>query len=144
MKCQMCNGEGGKIPHPENYGSYREDCPTCNGTGKQPPVDRLLRFEEYMEKTQGTSADNVYWEAHAYVATLEAELSAARGEIEKKTESIKMLVLDAKRLEDENERLKKAELRASKGVVYLSGLLSVKTKEKLSVDWIQEALNLED
>ena len=42
------------------------------------------------------------------------------------------------------ERLKKAELRATKGVVYLAGLLSVKTKEKLSVDWIQEALNLED
>jgi len=39
--------------------------------------------------------------------SLEAELDAARGEIEHKRESISMLVLDAKRLEAEKERLKK-------------------------------------
>jgi len=57
-----------------------------------------------------------------------------------------LAALEARALEAEAEceRLKKAELRATKGVVYLAGLLSVKTKEKLSVDWIQEALNLED
>jgi len=51
--------------------------------------------------------------ARAIIATLEsleAELSAARGEIEHKRESISMLVLDAKRLEDENERLKSERL----------------------------------
>ena len=114
MKCQMCNGEGGKIHHPENYGSYREDCPTCNGTGKQTPVDRLLRFEEYMEKTQGTSADNVYWEAHAYVATLEAELDAARGALMEKIvaeagwecsqNSIKYHIEQNEQIQAENER----------------------------------------
>jgi len=44
------------------------------------------------------------------ITALEAELSAARGEIEHKRESISMLVLDAKRLEDENERLKSERL----------------------------------
>ena len=117
MKCQMCNGEGGKIPHPENYGSYREDCPACNGTGEQPPVDKkLLRYRVLRASThEGVSisllehADGDIYkvnEVDKCVTTLKSELQAARGEIEKKTESIKMLVLDAKRLEDENAQLK--------------------------------------
>ena len=47
MKCPECNGEGGRIPHPENYGSYREDCVRCNGTGKQSPVDKIQRLEKF-------------------------------------------------------------------------------------------------
>ena len=143
MKCQMCNGEGGKIPHPENYGSYREDCPACNGTGKQPPVDKIQRYRTMfcdvnsdvtqcepvfetsnsghwcksqdvttLESKLGQAKKTIH-ELHSATLlgaenyqNLEAELEAARGEIEKKTESIKMLVLDAKRLEDENAQLK--------------------------------------
>ena len=110
MKCQMCNGEGGKIPHPENYGSYREDCPTCNGTGKQTPVDSIQRLVstggpcECCGLPEGSICSCI--NATRKIQSLEAELEAARGEIEKKTESIKMLVLDAKRLEDENAQLK--------------------------------------
>ena len=159
MKCQMCNGEGGKIPHPEKYGSYREDCPACHGTGKQSPVDKIpvcprcesinqcqycghctkccsIRIESLetklkrVEKSKGASKLQrwtpridtqgehnslfIDWEVDSHgewveledATTIESELSAARGEIEHKRESISMLVLDAKRLEAEKERLK--------------------------------------
>jgi len=94
MKCQMCNGEGGKIPHPEKYGSYREDCPACNGTGEQPPVDKkLLRYRVLRASThEGVSISllehedgDIYKvnEVDKCVTTLKSELQAARGEIER-------------------------------------------------------------
>jgi len=137
MKCQMCNGEGGKIPHPENYGSYREDCPACHGTGKQAPVDKIPVCPKCESLNQCQHCGHCTKCCSIEIEALEAKLSVARAESDSvhkmfDTEHEKLLRVEKKnkQLKADNERL----------AVYEKAVLEIQKElynDTESRDWIK-------
>ena len=137
MKCQMCNGEGGKIPHPENYGSYREDCPACNGTGEQAPVDKIPVCPKCESLNQCQHCGHCTKCCSIEIEALEAKLSVARAESDSvhkmfDTEHEKLLRVEKKnkQLKADNERL----------AVYEKAVLEIQKElynDTESRDWIK-------
>ena len=135
MKCQMCNGEGGKIPHPENYGSYREDCPACHGTGKQAPVDKIPMCPKCESLNQCQHCGHCTKCCSIEITTLEASLSVARGDAEKLCELEQIRTAE---LNDTLDRALSAEKRSREYAAecerYLAAIKEFCDRSKWAVD----------
>ena len=89
MKCPECKGARKIDAWAPRVGGYSETCPTCHGSGQQPSVDKIQRIKEILKDNvflQGENDESQDWALNAAVEqleSLESELSAARGEIER-------------------------------------------------------------
>jgi len=58
MKCPECNGARRVDKWAPRVGGYSETCPSCHGTGKQPPVDKIKRFKfDYQKRIESLEAE---------------------------------------------------------------------------------------
>lgn len=75
-------------------------------------MSTLEDYEVHMEKTQGQSADDVYWESHEYVANLLEEIEQLKADLAKRG-TLKNVVSS----QLEKARAERNKLRANKKAI---------------------------